>query len=192
VTLDRIWAGWRSAYVGSVPSMGSGSALSPQEASRHGGVRAPGAGQACVFCEIAAANGPSGMGDEKALVVWRSPLCLAVLNAYPYASGHLLLMPVRHVGSLGDLDQEESSELWVATTDAVSAIDSAYGPDGVNFGANLGRAAGAGLPDHLHIHVLPRWIGDTNFMTTVAGVRVMPEVLGDSWLKLSRAWPKRG
>ncbi|MCL4422841.1 MAG: HIT domain-containing protein [Actinobacteria bacterium] len=191
MTLDHIWAGWRSAYVGSVPQGSSGPPSNPEQGSIHGNAAGPGAGHPCVFCEIAAANGASGIGDEKALVVWRSPLCLAVLNAYPYASGHLLVMPVRHLGSLGELDKEESSELWEATTDAVSAISSAYDPDGVNFGANLGRAAGAGLPDHLHIHVLPRWIGDTNFMTTVAGVRVMPEALQESWLKLSRAWPKR-
>ena len=112
-----------------------------------------------------------------------------MLNAYPYASGHLLVTPVRHLGDLDELTAAESGALWQATTAAVRALTTAYGPDGVNMGANLGRAAGAGIPAHLHLHVVPRWSGDTNFMTSVAGVRVMPESLLASWERLHAAWP---
>lgn len=122
-------------------------------------------------------------------MVWRSELSYAVLNAYPYASGHLLVMPVRHVAELDSLSVEESHDLWDGTRQAVSAIGAAYDPDGMNMGANLGHAAGAGIPSHLHMHVLPRWSGDTNFMTAVAGVRVMPESLVAGWERLHAAWP---
>jgi len=113
------------------------------------------------------------------------------MNAYPYASGHLLVMPARHIGELEALTAEESAELWHATRCAAAAIDAAYDPDGINMGANLGRAAGAGIPAHLHLHVVPRWSGDTNFMTSVAGVRVMPEPLPSGWRRLTDAWPPR-
>jgi ATP adenylyltransferase len=122
--------------------------------------------------------------------VWRGAWSFVVLNAYPYASGHVLVLPLRHVGTLGDLTELESREVWTATQDAVTAIEGAYNPDGLNLGANLGRAAGAGIPSHVHMHVLPRWSGDTNFMTSIAGTRVMPETLQVAWQKLSKAWPR--
>jgi ATP adenylyltransferase len=166
--LEQLWAGWRHEYVASATA-----------AERHG------AEEECVFCRIAASGSPS----VDNFVVWRSELSFAVLNAYPYASGHLLVMPVRHVGELGELSPAESADLWDGTRRAVAALCAAYDPDGVNMGANLGRAAGAGIPGHLHLHVLPRWSGDTNFMTSVAGVRVMPESLAVGWERLHRAWP---
>lgn len=122
-------------------------------------------------------------------VVWRGTSCAAVLNAYPYATGHLLLVPVRHVAELEDTDEAESAELWATVQAAVRALKAAYGPDGINVGANLGESAGAGVPGHLHLHVLPRWTGDTNFMTTVAEVRVLPESLPTTYEKLRAAWP---
>jgi ATP adenylyltransferase len=100
-------------------------------------------------------------------------------------------MPVRHVSDLADLTAEDSVLLWNAVRAAVTAISIAYKPDGINMGANLGRAAGAGIPRHVHMHVLPRWAGDTNFMTSVAGVRVMPESLPESWRRLNEAWPTK-
>ncbi len=121
--------------------------------------------------------------------MWRGRLSFAVLNAYPYASGHLLVLPLRHEGALSDLVTEESQELWEAARQAVAAVEVAYQPDGANLGANFGRAAGAGIPDHLHLHVLPRWSGDTNFMTAVAGTRVIPESLEAAWKRLHAAWP---
>jgi ATP adenylyltransferase len=99
-----------------------------------------------------------------------------------------MVLPIRHVRDLDELEPEEAVELWDGVHRAVAAVKTAYHPEGMNLGANLGRAAGAGIPAHLHAHVVPRWIGDTNFMTSVAGVRVLPESLGDSWAKLRAAW----
>jgi ATP adenylyltransferase len=165
--LDRLWAGWRSSYIESTA-----------EADRPGG---------CVFCAILAGGEP----DEETHVLWRSPdgLAAAVLNAYPYGSGHLMVMPTRHCATPEDLLPGEGAAVWGGTTQAVRAIRAAYRPDGVNLGANLGRAAGAGVPDHFHMHALPRWAGDTNFMTSVAEARVLPEALSTSAAKLRAAWP---
>jgi ATP adenylyltransferase len=138
-----------------------------------------------VFCRIAASGPPS----EENGVLWRGELTLAVLNAYPYASGHLMVVPLRHVGSIGALDDRESAEMWSAVRKGVAAIETAFNPEGINLGANLGQAAGAGIPRHLHMHAVPRWVGDTNFMTAVAGVRVLPETLAVTWQRLHRAWP---
>jgi len=169
VALEHIWAGWRAAYVGEI-------ATTPDDQE-----------SASIFTAILA----SGRPDSETFVVWRGDTCFAILNAFPYTSGHLLVMPYREVGELADLTPGEHAELWVASTAAVGALQAAYQPDGVNLGMNLGRTAGAGVPGHLHVHVLPRWNGDTNFMTTVAGVRVMPETLGDSWAKVRAAWAAR-
>ncbi len=167
--LEQLWAGWRLEYV-----------RGATEAERSG------VDDACVFCAIAESGAPSRDNG----MVWRGKLTFAVLNAYPYASGHLLVLPLRHVSDLEELTGEESSELWMATQAAARALSAAYAPDGVNIGANLGRAAGAGIPRHLHLHVVPRWSGDTNFMTSVAGVRVIPETLGEAWERLHPAWPQ--
>ena len=169
MTLQHLWAGWRHEYV-----------TSATDAERDGG-----SGD-CVFCRIAGSGEPSpGNG-----VVWRGRRSLAVLNLYPYTSGHLLVLPVRHVAGLGALEGEEAAELWEATRAAVAALEGAYGPDGINVGANLGRAAGAGIPQHLHLHALPRWSGDTNFMTSVAGTRVHSQDLDEAWRTLSASWPR--
>jgi diadenosine tetraphosphate (Ap4A) HIT family hydrolase len=167
-SLEHLWAGWRHEYVASATAVDRGDE-----------------DRSCVFCRIAA-SGPPSVDNG---VVWRGELTYAVLNAYPYASGHLLVMPVRHVNSLDGLLTEESTDLWAAIHRATVAINAAYDPDGINMGGNFGRAAGAGIPEHLHLHVVPRWSGDTNFMTSVAGVRVMPESLTAAWEKLHRAWP---
>jgi len=171
--LEQLWAGWRHRYV--------------TEATDEERDKAGGPGDGCVFCRIAS-SGPASVDNG---IVWRGETCFCVLNAYPYANGHLLVLPLRHAERLDELTASESIELWTATQDAVAAITASYRPDGLNVGANLGRAAGAGIPQHLHLHVLPRWSGDTNFMTTVAGVRVMPQTLHDSWTQLHPAWPAR-
>ena len=158
MTLDRLWAGWRSEYVTGRGEDGDG----------------------CVLCRVVA---------EDANVVWSGAYCAAVLNAFPYTSGHLMVMPLRHVGELEEVQGEEAAELWAAVADAVRALKSAYGADGINMGANLGRAAGAGVPGHFHVHVLPRWNGDTNFMTSVAETRVLPESLDATYEKVRGAWP---
>lgn len=167
--LERLWAGWRTAYL----DADDGAPTDDESAPR------------CVFCRILA----SGEPDDATHVVWRGERCLAILNAYPYASGHLLVMPTRHVDEVEDLEADESTELWEAARTAVATVKRAYRPDGVNLGANLGRAAGAGVPGHLHLHVVPRWAGDSNFMTSVAEARVMPEVLGATHERLVAAWP---
>jgi ATP adenylyltransferase len=169
VALEHLWAGWRTEYVTGLT-----------EAERRGEE------VGCVFCHLA--RGDDAEAEQQ--VVWRGPLTFCVLNAYPYASGHVLVLPLRHVGELDELTAEESDELWRTTRAAIDALIAAYAPDGVNMGANLGRTAGAGIPGHLHLHALPRWTGDTNFMTTVAGVRVMPESLATSGEKLRAAWPQ--
>ena len=113
-----------------------------------------------------------------------------MLNVFPYTSGHLMVLPRRAVAELSGLTDEEYLELWATVRDAVAAVETALDPGGVNVGVNLGRAAGAGIPGHLHVHVVPRWSGDTNFTTTVANVRVLPEALEESWRRLREAWPR--
>lgn len=171
MSLQNLWAGWRHEYI-----------VEATARERAGGITHDPA--ECVFCRIAESGPPS----EDNLIVWRGTHAFVVMNAYPYASGHMLVMPVRHVPALADLSKEESSEVWLATNRAIAAVEKAYEPDGLNIGANLGRAAGAGIPAHVHLHVVPRWSGDTNFMTSVGGTRVMPETLQLAWKKLSDAW----
>ena len=170
--LDRLWAGWRAGYVAAVSD----------------GAADEGDGFASPFEAIGSGERP----DEETFVVWRGEHTYAVLNAYPYTTGHLLVVPYVAAASPDDLDDAAWGELWQAVRRAVRAIQAAYRPDGVNVGLNLGRAAGAGVPGHLHVHCLPRWSGDTNFMTSVAGVRVLPEALGDTWAKLRAAWSATG
>lgn len=172
MSLENLWAGWRHDYIVEATA----------RERAEGFVSDP---LSCVFCRLAE-SGPPSLDN---LVVWRGDWSFVVLNAYPYGSGHLLVLPLRHVGALGDLTEQEAAEIWAATRDSVTAIEKAYEPDGLNMGANLGRAAGAGIPDHVHLHVLPRWSGDTNFMTSVASTRVMPETLQATWHKLRAAWP---
>jgi ATP adenylyltransferase len=158
--LERLWAGWRSSYLDAPRSEG------------------------CVLCGVL--DSPS---DKDAFVVWRGRLAAVMLNAYPYSSGHLMVLPTRHVGEIEGLATEESAELWQALGRSVRALKSAYSPDAMNVGANLGAAAGAGVPGHLHLHVVPRWDADTNFMTTVAETRVLPESLGATYDRVKAAWP---
>lgn len=132
----------------------------------------------CVLCRVL---------EDGGYVVWRGASCAAVLNAFPYTSGHLMVMPVRHVGEIENLGAD-AEELWAAVRDAVVALKAAYAPDGLNIGVNLGRVAGAGVPGHFHVHVLPRWNGDTNFMGTVAETRVLPEALPTTFEKVRAAW----
>lgn len=176
MSLEHLWAGWRGEYVRSAGSTDGA------DGDQHDG---PGEPAPCVFCRIAASGPPSADNG----VLWVGAHTFVVLNAFPYASGHLMALPTRHVSALDQLTDTESSELWSAVRAGVSALEGAYAPEGINLGANLGQAAGAGLPRHLHLHAVPRWVGDTNFMTSVGGTRVLPETLAVSWQRLVDAWP---
>lgn len=147
-----------------------------------------GAGQTgrCIFC---AAIEPAGDGD---LVVHRGARAFVILNLYPYNNGHLMVVPNRHIATLAEATLEELTELMVLTRCAEAALTEAYQPHGLNVGINLGRAAGAGVLDHLHIHVVPRWSGDTNFMSVVGEVRVLPEDLTQTLARLRPVFARLG
>ncbi|MFP5299341.1 MAG: HIT family protein [Actinomycetota bacterium] len=133
----------------------------------------------CVFCDHLAAG-----DDEGAHILFRGEGVFVLLNAFPYNTGHLMVAPLRHVGDLADLEPAERAELHEVTYRAVEAVREAMNPDGFNIGMNLGSASGAGIPGHLHMHVVPRWTGDTNFMTTIGEAKVLPEMLADTDRKL--------
>jgi diadenosine tetraphosphate (Ap4A) HIT family hydrolase len=165
--LDRIWNGWRATYVNQLAD------------------RVPSA-EGSVFTQILA----SGLSDDDANIVWRGRLTFVILNAFPYTSGHLMVLPYREVANLDDLTADEATELWATVTDAVRAVRTAYRPGGVNVGINMGQPAGGSVSEHLHVHVVPRWTGDANFMTAVAEARTLPEPLSFSARKLRDAWPE--
>lgn len=127
--------------------------------------------------------------DEAKLVVHRGASAIVLLNKFPYSSGHLMVAPVRHVGGFGELREDEAAEIHRLAVSALTALAETYGPEGFNLGWNLGRVAGAGVVDHVHLHIVPRWGGDTNFMPVLADVKVMPEHLADTRRKLVDAWP---
>jgi ATP adenylyltransferase len=168
-SLDHLWAGWRHSYITAV-SEPDDTSLEPDETGS-------------LFERILRRP------DDEAFVVHRGPTCAVLLNAYPYTCGHMLVLPNRAVPDLEQLTPEELVEMAELTRDAVKALKAAYRCEGVNVGTNLGRAGGAGVPSHLHTHVLPRWEGDSNFMTAVALTRVLPEPLDVTWRKLHDAWP---
>ena len=162
MALERFSAAWREDYVANVAQ---------GHASEDG---------ACVFCELA-----EEPVDESTGVIAKSELSFVVLNAFPYGSGHILVLPKRHVSAVQDLSEAEYEDYFWMLRRSVVALEAAYSPEGMNVGMNLGQAAGAGIPKHLHGHVLPRWIGDTNFMTTIGETRVLPESLQSTWQKVN-------
>jgi len=155
----QVWAPWRLEYVQSADEQ-------------------PG----CVFC--LARDGD----DAERLVVHRGERAFVLLNKYPYASGHLMVAPARHVGDFTELDDDEALEVHRLAARGVAALRRTYAPDGFNLGWNLGRVAGAGVVDHVHLHVVPRWSGDTNFMPVLADVKVIPEHLATTRDRLAEAW----
>jgi len=167
--LEHLWAGWRQAYI-------------KGETSPQSLVETP------EGLSIFSAIEQSGLPDEETLIIYRGETCFALLNVYPYTTGHTMVIPLREVEALTDLTPQEYEELWQLVKKTVQSLEKAYHPDGINVGLNQGKAAGAGIPDHLHVHCLPRWSGDTNFSTTVAGARVLPESLTDTWTRLREAW----
>jgi ATP adenylyltransferase len=165
--LERLWSGWRAAYVSSVGN---------ESADPHD--------TRSVFTRIL----QSGLPDEATHIIHRGRAVFAILNAYPYATGHLMVLPYREVAELEDLTPAETAELWATVTAAVRALKAAYSPDGLYVGVNLGRPAGGSVSQHLHVHVVPRWTGDSNFMTATANTRTLPEALPDTAAKLRAAW----
>jgi ATP adenylyltransferase len=139
--------------------------------------------QGCIFCLAAAGD------DDEWLVVHRGQRGFVLLNKFPYSPGHVMVAPVRHIGEFGGLSDDEALELHHLAVDAQAALAATYAPHAYNLGWNLGRVAGAGVVDHVHLHVVPRWAGDTNFMPVLADVKVMPEHLAATRAKLVEAWP---
>jgi ATP adenylyltransferase len=158
--VEQLWAPWRLEYVAAADSA-----------------------TGCVFCDALAGD------DEERLVVHRGERAFVLLNRFPYSSGHFMVAPVRHTGDLGDLGDDEVLEIHRLAADGLAALRELYSPDGSNLGWNLGRVAGAGIVDHVHLHVVPRWAGDTNFMPVLADVKVLPEHLQATRERLAAAWP---
>jgi ATP adenylyltransferase len=154
--MERLWSPWRSQYVTSA-----------------------GSDEGCIFCEGVA------LGDDaQAGILHRGAKTFVILNAFPYNSGHLMVAPLRHVGETSELLDDEAHELMDVTLASVELVRDALSPHGFNVGMNLGRVAGAGVPGHVHVHVVPRWGGDTNFMPVVGETKVLPEMLADTEKKL--------
>ena len=137
----------------------------------------------CVLCDM-----PGMDADDRNFIVHRGAACYVIMNLYPYNSGHLMVVPLRHLSEYEDLTADERAESAELTARAVRALKKAMKPDGFNIGANLGKAAGAGIDEHLHVHIVPRWSGDVNFMTAVGGMRVIPQCLEETYRTLKEAF----
>jgi ATP adenylyltransferase len=158
--MDYLWTPWRYQYL-----------VAPEKPD------------GCIFC-LAAAD----KNDHHHLVVHRAIHNFVILNRYPYTNGHLMIVPYRHVSTMLDLDEATLSELMLLARAAEGHLRSIYHPDGLNFGINIGKSAGAGIAGHLHMHALPRWTGDSNFMTVIGETRVLPEELEVTWRRVSEAF----
>jgi ATP adenylyltransferase len=161
--MERMWSPWRSAYITSADERNA---------------------QGCFLCDCAQASTSS----EENLLVGTSEHCIVVMNRYPYNAGHLLIAPKRHCGDLTELHADEATDLMTTVQKCVRIMNDVLKPHGANLGANLGRHAGAGVPDHLHVHIVPRWSGDTNFMPILADVKVVSEDLHRIWRDLRTAF----
>ena len=161
--MKRMWTPWRMAYL-----------KAPKESKR-----------GCIFCDKIRQNRAK---DRENLVVWRGKRAFAVLNLYPYTNGHLMVAPYQHTGELESLDGATLKEMMLLVAQSIRALRTMMNPQGFNVGANLGRVAGAGVEDHVHIHIVPRWGGDTNFMPVLADVRMIPELLPQTYDGLLEAF----
>lgn len=159
--MQRIWAPWRLAYIKAYKKNMD----------------------KCVFCEAL-----ENEDSVENLIVFRGQHSFVILNRFPYASGHLMVLPFQHVEKLEVLSPETRSEMMEIVNKSTIILQEIYSPDGFNLGANLGSAAGAGIEQHVHMHIVPRWNGDTNFMSTVGETRVLPEALEESWQLISKKW----
>ncbi len=160
--MDYLWTPWRYAYI--------------TTAAKDDG----GAGS-CVFCEL------PKLPDKEAKIVHRGEHCFVILNSFPYTSGHVMVVPFAHLDELQKLPEAAVQEMMALSQKMERVLRQVYTPDGINLGMNIGRAAGAGIAGHVHMHVLPRWVGDTNFMTVTGESRVLPEALEETWRRISLA-----
>jgi ATP adenylyltransferase len=160
---QRLWTPWRMEYIKSA---------GPENEVE------------CIFCEL-----PARDDDEKNLILARAEKAFVILNRYPYNPGHLMVAPFRHVGELEEAKEEELADLDRLLQRSIGALKEEYEPQGFNIGMNLGRVAGAGIPDHVHWHVVPRWNGDTNFMPVIGQTKVLPELLAETWKRLADRFP---
>jgi ATP adenylyltransferase len=183
--VDTLWTPWRYAYV--TDELQTRSGVPAELAAWPGDAH-------CVFCNLLGSTAyavEQGMAqeaaDRAARIVLRAEHCFIVLNAFPYASGHCMVVPYEHEAHLHALPAATATEIMQLAQRVDLALHTLYQPDGVNMGLNLGKAAGAGVAGHLHLHCLPRWVGDTNFMTVIGETRVMPEQLGVTWERLREA-----
>lgn len=157
--MKHIWSPWRMKYI-----------------------EGHGSGGGCIFCEALKQS------DEQALIVAREKLAYVILNRYPYTGGHLMIVPVEHVETVEKLPEATWLEMFALTRRALATLRKVYRAPAFNLGANIGESAGAGVADHVHLHIVPRWSGDTNFMSVLGQVRVLPESLEDTWKKLRDGW----
>jgi ATP adenylyltransferase len=160
--MDYLWTPWRFAYMSTAG-------------------KTPG----CVFCQKVAEQ-----NDERALIVHRGKHCFVILNAFPYTSGHVMVVPFEHTDELQKLSAEAATEMMALTQRLEGILRSLYNPDGLNLGMNVGKAAGAGVAGHIHMHVLPRWVADSNFMTTVGETRILPEALDVTYSRITQEFRK--
>ena len=184
--MDRLWTPWRYSYITGAETKGRRKGV-PLELDGWPAME----DKQCVFCNmIAAADFAIAQGmdaakaEEAVYLVERGVNCFVCLNAFPYGTGHVMIVPYLHADSLAALSPEAAQEMMETMQRIERCLRDVYRPGGMNFGLNLGEAAGAGIAEHLHMHGLPRWSGDVNFMTTVAETRILPETLGVSWIKL--------
>ena len=160
--MKHLWSPWRMDYIKSFKKNG------------------------CVFCKaLGEEDGPEN------LIVYRGETCCVILNRFPYTSGHLMVIPFKHAQTLSDLDAETRTEMFELTTKCTEVLDRLYNPHGYNVGINIGEAAGAGIEEHIHIHIVPRWAGDTNFMSSVGETRVLPEDIEETYRRVKGEWDNR-
>jgi ATP adenylyltransferase len=187
--MDHLWTPWRYTYVSTTD--GAGRQGVPESLAAWPG------DHHCVFCNMIAAaefaeqHGTSQeIAEQAAGIIHRARHTFLCLNAYPYATGHVMIVPYRHESSLAALDLAVTHEMIDTAQQVERDLNQLYNPHGMNFGLNLGKAAGAGVAGHLHLHALPRWTGDTNFMTTIAETRILPESLEITWRRMREIFPK--